>query len=315
MSPKPHHHLMAAGVDVGGTWVRVAVVEHQRLAKRLRRPVNRVPELSRFLLTLFPRSSRRPRLAGLVVASTGVWTGRERRAVARTLRGLAARIEVLSDAQAALLGALGPSAGVLILAGTGSIVVGRDARGRWARAGGLGPLLGDEGSAFWLGREWLRETTQGEDFMPVRRLVRAPDAVARIAALGPRILRRARRGDRRAGRIVRGAQHHLAGQAATVVRQLGLRRPIAVSWGGSVMADEWFRRGVARALTESGVPARWHAPTEEPVVAAARLAAEIASGRRRPSPRGAPDARPGGTRDGRRGSARRRPQRRGAPLR
>src|SRR3989304_4407417 len=46
--------------------------------------------------------------------------------------------------------------GPLVPAGTGSIVIGRDARGRWARAGGLGPLLGDEGSAFWLGRGGVR---------------------------------------------------------------------------------------------------------------------------------------------------------------
>jgi N-acetylglucosamine kinase-like BadF-type ATPase len=291
MASKPYRHPVAAGVDIGGTWVRVAVLEQDRLARRLQRPVNRVPELSRFLLNLFPRSSRRPPLGGLVVASTGIWTGRERRAVARRLRGLAARVEVLSDAQAALLGALGLSAGVLILAGTGSIVLGRDAGGRWARAGGLGPLLGDEGSAFWVGREWLRATTQGEDFMPARRLVRAPDPVARIAALAPRIFRRARRGDRRAGRIVRDAQDHLAEQAARVVGQLGLRPPIAVSWAGSVMAGAWFRRGVARALARRGVPARWHAPAQDPVVAAARLAAQIASHRpqrpRRPRRRGA----------------------------
>ena len=58
--------------------------------------------------------------------------------------------------EAAYRGALGDAPGILLLAGTGSIALGRDGRGRWARAGGLGPLLGDEGSAFWIGREWLR---------------------------------------------------------------------------------------------------------------------------------------------------------------
>src|ERR671935_277939 len=87
---------------------------------------------------------------------------------------------------------LGVGAGVLILAGTGSIVIGRDRRGRWARAGGLGPLLGDEGSGFWLGRAWLRATTQGEDFLPARRLIQARDPVRRIAALAPGVIARAR---------------------------------------------------------------------------------------------------------------------------
>src|SRR5205085_1195471 len=84
----------------------------------------------------------------------------------------------------------------------------------WARAGGFGPLLGDEGSAFWLGREWLRATTEGEDFKAARRFVRVPHAVARIAALAPAVVARARRGDARARRIVAQAQRHLPGVVA-----------------------------------------------------------------------------------------------------
>src|SRR5207249_3457338 len=125
-----------------------------------------------------------------------VWTMRERRALALTLRGLAWRVEVISDAQAALLGAIGEGPGVLVLAGTGSIVVAHDGRGRWTRAGGLGPLVGDEGSGFWLGREWLRTLGRRGDLRAVLRFVHAPDAVAGIAALAPRVLGRARRGDR-----------------------------------------------------------------------------------------------------------------------
>src|SRR2546425_2038983 len=43
----------------------------------------------------------------------------------RSLRGLAVRVEVIADAQAALLGAIGDGPGALVLAGTGSIVVAR----------------------------------------------------------------------------------------------------------------------------------------------------------------------------------------------
>src|SRR5204862_47365 len=93
-----------------------------------------------------------------VATARAVWTAAERRAVKRGLRRAAARVHVISDAEAALLGAHDAQPGVLVLAGTGSIVLGRDAAGRLARAGGLGPLIGDEGSAFWLGREWLRRT-------------------------------------------------------------------------------------------------------------------------------------------------------------
>jgi len=235
--------------------------------------------LVKFLHTVWRRRGWNRRDVGaLVVASRGIWTLRERRTLARRLGSLAQRVHVLSDAQAALLGALPDGAGLLILAGTGSIVVGRDRRGRWGRAGGLGPLLGDEGSAFWIGRAWLRATTSGEDFGPVRRLLARPDAVARIAALAPGVLRRARR-DTRARAIVAEAQTHLARLAVDVARRLRLRAPVTVSWAGGVLADAGFRRGVARAVARAGLRARWVAPAAEPVEAAVTLAARMARSR------------------------------------
>src|ERR671922_279575 len=73
--------------------------------------------------------------------------------------------------------------GALLLAGTGSIVLGRDARGRLVRAGGLGPLIGDEGSAFWLGREWLRRAPEAAATAP--QVGRPPHALPPVAAPGP----------------------------------------------------------------------------------------------------------------------------------
>jgi N-acetylglucosamine kinase-like BadF-type ATPase len=273
------------GADVGGSWIRLVARRGDRRLGALRTPATCVGDLGRFFPTLL-RARRWGDAAALVVGARGIWTTAERRAVARRLAGVARHVEVLSDAQLAHLGALGVGAGVLILAGTGSIVIGRNRGGRWARAGGFGPLLGDEGSGFWLGRAWLRATTQGEDFLPARRMIQSPDPVRRIAALAPGVVARARRGDRRARTIVAEGQRHLAAQAADVARRLRLPAPVAVSWAGSVLDDAWFRAGVARALARAGVRARWRPPAMAPVDAAARRAAEIASapaapGRRR----------------------------------
>ena len=210
-----------------------------------------------------------------MLGARGIWTGAERQALARRLRPVAARVEVLSDAEIAHLGALGGGAGVLILAGTGSIVIGRNAAGRWARAGGHGPLLGDEGSGFWLGRAWLRATTEGEDFLPARRMIQAPNPVRRIATLAPTVLARARRGDRRARTIVAEGAAHLAAFARDVIRALRLPAPVMVSWAGSVLDDARYRAEVARALRRGRVRARWRPPAMAPVEAAALRAAEI----------------------------------------
>jgi len=53
--------------------------------------------------------------------------------------------------------------GVLLLAGTGSMVVARGADGTLHRVGGWGHLFGDEGSAFWIGREALSLATRTLD--------------------------------------------------------------------------------------------------------------------------------------------------------
>jgi N-acetylglucosamine kinase-like BadF-type ATPase len=186
-------------------------------------------------------------------------------------------VRVIPDAQAAALGALGGQPGVLVLSGTGAIVVGHDGRGRWERAGGFGALLGDEGSGFWLGREWVRATTGPGDFEAVRSLAHAPKPVAAIAALAPTVIARARRGDARARQIIAAGQTHLAACALHVARALGLRSPVAMSWAGGVLADAWFRAGVARAVARGGLTARWIPPAFAAVVAAARLAGTLAA--------------------------------------
>jgi N-acetylglucosamine kinase-like BadF-type ATPase len=266
---------LVVGADVGATWIRLVARRGPRRVGAFRVPARQGVDLG----TFFPWALRARGwrdVAALVIGSRGIWTTAERRAVARRVARAARQIEVLSDAQVAHLGALGVGAGILILAGTGSIVIGRDRAGRWARNGGFGPLLGDEGSGFWLGRAWLRATTQGEDFMPARRLIQSPDPVRRIAALAPSVVARARRGDRRARSIVAEGQRHLALLARDVARRLRLPAPIAVSWAGSVVEDAWYRAGLMRALRRAGVRARWQAPAMAPVEAAALRAVEIA---------------------------------------
>src|SRR5262249_7281093 len=52
-------------------------------------------------------------------------------------------------------GGLAGQPGVVLIGGTGSVAYGRNAAGCAARAGGWGYLAGDEGSAYWIGRESL----------------------------------------------------------------------------------------------------------------------------------------------------------------
>jgi N-acetylglucosamine kinase-like BadF-type ATPase len=268
---------LAVGVDVGGTWIRLEARAARRRAVRTATRVAAVPDLATHLAAVWrARGWSRRDVAALVIASRGVWTPAECRRLARRLGSLAARVRVIPDAQAAALGALAGGPGVLVLSGTGSIVVGHDGRGRWARAGGFGPYLGDEGSGFWLGREWVRATTGPGDFPRIRALAHAAQPAAAIAALAPRVIASARRGDARALRIAREGQRLLAGGAVDVARRLRLAPPVTMSWAGSVMDAVWFRSGLARAVRGAGLCARWRTPVSGPLAAATRMAMELA---------------------------------------
>ena len=67
------------------------------------------------------------------------------------------------DAPTALFGATGGLPGVVVIAGTGSIVFGTDESGRTAQAGGLGYLFSDEGSGFWLAAQTIRLAIKEQD--------------------------------------------------------------------------------------------------------------------------------------------------------
>ncbi len=73
------------------------------------------------------------------------------------------RVVLLHDTPIAHAGALGGRAGVIAIAGTGSVVYGRDDRGWSCTLGGWGYVFGDEGSAFGIARDSLAMLMRAQD--------------------------------------------------------------------------------------------------------------------------------------------------------
>jgi len=178
--------------------------------------------------------------------------GAGRREIASTVRKMVAEIisgeiEVVGDMEIALAAAFGKGPGVIVIAGTGSIVFGRDAQGRVARAGGWGFAVSDEGSAHWIGlaavRAVLRAADEiGEDqaerdatwpagrlFSELKtawsvkslpQLARAANATPDFAVLFPAVLAAAEAGDAMARQVIAEASRELAQLAGIVLRRL-----------------------------------------------------------------------------------------------
>ncbi len=185
---------------------------------------------------------------------------------ARIIRGILARIGyrakvlVVNDALIALEAGLPGTPGIGMIAGTGSIAYGRDDRGQAARAGGLGHVLSDEGSGYWLGREALRAVVRAADGRGERtaltspvlrhyevtepahlvRLVYSSGArPAEIATLAREVGEVADAGDSVAQAIVESGAGELVRMAESVAKQLSLSTPVILQSGGAL-------RGVTR---------------------------------------------------------------------
>ncbi|HWZ83096.1 MAG TPA: BadF/BadG/BcrA/BcrD ATPase family protein [Terriglobales bacterium] len=164
-----------------------------------------------------------------------------------------AAIEVVGDMVIALEAAFGTGPGVIVVAGTGSIVYGRDASGRTARAGGWGFAISDEGSGHWIGKQAvsaiLRARDSGQETALASLILQAwslHDLVDLVEAanatpppdfprLFPVVMKAAAERDSMARGLLADAGSQLAGLTAKVVTGLMPNSPHApVAMTGSV---------------------------------------------------------------------------------
>jgi N-acetylglucosamine kinase len=173
-----------------------------------------------------------------------------------------------------------------------------DSSGRTARAGGWGWLIGDEGSAFAIGRAGLRAACCAHDgtgpettlnvsvtqhfgivsLHDVKRIVSAPDFGARgFAALAVLVSQAAERGDDVANRIIREAGLALAQQTAAVVRKLDFgANPVPVApLGGAFDHVFGLQEAFVGAMEATSVPAVVTQPRLPAVLGAVLMALEL----------------------------------------
>lgn len=89
----------------------------------------------------------------------------EREQLAAPIRDMqvAKRVVIDNDGVVALASGTMGGPGIVVIAGTGSLAFGVNEEGKRARSGGWGYILGDEGSAYYIGHKALNAVTQAKD--------------------------------------------------------------------------------------------------------------------------------------------------------
>lgn len=285
---------LVIGMDIGGTTSRAVVTD---LVGNLlgtgaaeggnpnshppEQAVERVAEAARSALSAVPPGA----VLGGVLGMAGVSKMADP-AVAglfdRTwpVLGLSAPMRVVCDSEVAFAAGTPAPAGTVLIAGTGAVAARVDRHRLVGRAGGYGWLLGDEGSAFWLGREAVRRTLRALDHRepdtgelvsavlstlhgtsdtgpeaPRTRVLTQVNAAPpiRLAELAPLVTSAARAGDKAAIDIVQHAAAQLA-DTAEDARHPDPTAPIVLT--GSLVATG---NPVGDAL-RTELAARWSGP-------------------------------------------------------
>jgi len=182
-------------------------------------------------------------------------------------------VEMDSDLFIALEAAQQDGPLCVVIAGTGSMAVARDANGEIRTAGGWGHTLGDEGSGYFLALEGIKAAIRGgEGSASETALTEAvlaqyevPDCFAlidlfydppmekkQIAAFAPQVCRLAQEGDSVAQRILARGAAELAATTAVLLRKLPRETPVFI-WGG-IFEHVAFMRELFGAALEKLLP-------------------------------------------------------------
>jgi N-acetylglucosamine kinase-like BadF-type ATPase len=202
--------------------------------------------------------------------------------------GLGCPVRVVTDCEAAFAAGTAEPDGTVLVAGTGSIAARIRGHRLVRTTGGHGWLLGDEGSAFWLGREAVRVTlraleTSGEVSGIARavlgrasattrsELITAVNAAppVRLAELAPLVTAAFAAGDALASSIVADAARLLA-DLAMQAREPDETTPVVLvgslmsSPVGACLKEELAARAVSevRVASEGAAGAAWLAAVD-----------------------------------------------------
>lgn len=307
-SPSPAYVTeLVLGVDGGGTKTRAVIMDERGeiLGEGRAGPSNPLRVGVGAAMTAIRQAvdracaAARVRRGEIVAAEIGL-AGVKRQDVREHMREALSELgiglfDVVPDADIALFGATGGAPGLVVIAGTGSVCCGTNARGKSAYAGGWGPMVGDEGSGSWIARRALQAVAKATDGRAAKTSlvdasceyfnVAQPEDLAtaiyaagmtndRIAGFARYVIDAARERDAVAREIVVDAGRELGQAACAIIGKLHMgRESFPVGYvGGVFAAGDLVLIPLRREIHRVAPKARLVPPLLAPAEAAARMA-------------------------------------------
>ncbi len=291
------------GVDGGGTKTAIVTVDDmgQELARHVASTSNPavigfdqcVDVLTSGITIVATEIGAEFPLAGGWLGLSGFDRPGDRERIIPSLEGILNNPFLSNDGEL-VLAELPDKTGVAVIAGTGSIAIGRNASGEHARAGGWGHIFGDEGSGWALGKEALRSIAEEIDGRgaptaltalvmeaweldaPTQIVTRAYDpqtTKSDIAKLSSLTIRAGWVGDDIANHIITTQTQHLADQVIAVANRLGFREQIPLAMSGGLLLHVLSYRTALREAIERQRPLGTFALVLDPALSAAQAIA------------------------------------------
>lgn len=204
------------------------------------------------------------------------------------------KTEVFTDAEIALFATTQGKPGIVVIAGTGSVCLGKNDKGKMAIAGGWGPLAGDEGGGVGIAQTALHAVAKASDGRGIATILSeraseyfrasGPENLivaiyspqvdnSRIAGFAQFVVEAAQDGDAVAMNILEEAGSELGLAACAVIDKLGLKKTkVPVGCVGSVFkAGEILTRPMIETVHTVAPKAFLTQPTMPPAHAAALM--------------------------------------------
>ncbi len=148
---------MKIGMDIGGSTIRIAIVKGDRtLFHSKEYPAN--INSNRFVLEEIKEEISKLATENVEIIGCAAAGGMEeltKNLFKNILSRFSKNVFIFPDISVAYFAVFGHGNGILALSGTGSVVYGKNGV-KETVIGGLGYILGDEGSGFWIGKEFLK---------------------------------------------------------------------------------------------------------------------------------------------------------------